>query len=88
MERKRPDISQIVCGYTTDMQNIRPSEGGRIWALPESSSVYFVLELIKLKAFAQRNSFLSSETILSGDQAEVTGEQGHEILLDMVVPHQ
>lgn len=79
VERKRPDISQLVCGYTIDMHNVRPLEGGRIWALPKRSSVYFVLELINLKAFAQRNSFLSSQTVLLRRPAEVTGGQGHDL---------
>lgn len=74
------DISQLECGYTTDIQNVRPSEGGRIRAPQKRSSVYFVLELINLKAFICRGAAFSHlEHACQGDQAEVTDEQGHDL---------
>lgn len=72
------DISQLVCGHTTDIQNVRPSEGGRTRASPKQSSVNFALEQINFEAFICRGAAFSHlEHACQGDQAEVTGEQGH-----------
>lgn len=66
-------------GYTTDMQNLRPLEGGRIWALQKRISVYFVLEPINLKHLPRGTAFSHLKHSSHGDQAEVTGEQGHDL---------
>lgn len=80
MWKERGLTSHSLCVvHNKHRQNVRPSEGGRIWALQKRSSVHFVLEVINLKPLPRGAAFSHLKHSCWEDQAEVTCEQGHDL---------